>query len=311
MWMGTYYLTPTSKNFQLLIPIKRIIVSTKSKFQTIEVVETNLGIAMVLDGLLQVLESDEYIYHESFVHPALINTKNARNVLIIGGGDGCAAREVLKNKNIKKITMVDIDNEVIKISKKYLKRMNKGSLEDKKVKIIIEDGRKFLKETKEKFDVIFVDVTDPTSTGPSLLLYSREFYELAKERMNKGGVLVTQATVFGSEQYIRIYSTIKSVFGNAYCLHSYVKSFGDDWGFVMAYKDEEPGILKDKEEVEKFMKKIIRGKLRYLNGDTYLALFAIPNEIREKIERGGKIIEDREAIEIKKEEVQKVWAFES
>ncbi|MCI4439333.1 spermidine synthase, partial [archaeon] len=97
MIAGSYYLTPTSDNFFQLIPLKKILYSKESKYQKIEVVETNKGIALILDGLVQIHEDDEYIYHESLIHPTLVSVDHPRSALIVGGGDGCATRELLKD----------------------------------------------------------------------------------------------------------------------------------------------------------------------------------------------------------------------
>ncbi|MGB9759448.1 MAG: fused MFS/spermidine synthase [Thermoproteota archaeon] len=309
MIAGSYYLTPTSDNFFQLIPLKRVLYSKESKYQKIEVIETNKGIALILDGLVQIHEDDEYIYHESLIHPTLISVDHPRSALIVGGGDGCAARELLKDVDIREITLVDLDKDVIEVSKKFLKKINEGSLENKKVKIVVGDGRKFLEKTRNKYDIIVIDATDPIPSGPSLLLYSRQFYEVVKSKLEDGGAFVTQATVFGSNQYTRIYSTIKKVFGNAVCSHSFVKSFGDDWGFVMATKNGK-NATREKDEVELWIKSKLRKTPKYLNGETYIANFSIPNEIRKKIEKGSKIIEDSEALRAKTSEVSSVWAFE-
>lgn len=307
--VGSYYLTPTSDNFFQLIPLKRILYSKESKYQRIEIVETAKGVALVLDGLVQIHEDDEYIYHESLVHPTLIGIDRPRNALIIGGGDGCAARELLKDVDIKKITLVDLDKDVIEVSKKFLRKINEGSLENKKVKIVVGDGRKFLEETEDNYDVIVVDATDPTPSGPSLLLYSKQFYELARSKLEDGGALVTQATVFGSNQYVRIYSTVKKVFGNAVCSHSFVKSFGDEWGFVTAIKNRK-SVTKEKNEVRLWIKNKLRKTLKYLNEETYVANFSISNKVKKRIDKGSKIIEDSEAIQVKTSKVSSIWAFE-
>jgi len=309
MIAGSYYLTPTSDNFFQLIPLKRVLYSKESKYQKIEVVETNKGIALILDGLVQIHEDDEYIYHESLIHPTLVSVDHPRSALIVGGGDGCAARELLKDVDIKEITLVDLDKDVIEVSKKFLKKINEGSLENKKVKVVVGDGRKFLEKTRNKYDIIVIDATDPTPSGPSLLLYSRQFYEIVKSKLEDGGAFVTQATVFGSNQYTRIYSTVKKVFGSAICSHSFVKSFGDDWGFIMATKSGKIE-TREKDEVELWIKSKLRKTPKYLNGETYAANFSIPNEVRKKIEKGSKIIEDSEALRAKTSEASGVWAFE-
>lgn len=147
------------------------------------------GRVMSLDGAVQTTENDEFIYHEMFAHVPILAHGSAKKVLIIGGGDGGAACQVLKHSGIE-VTLVDIDRTVIDLSIEYMPTVSDGAFENPKLNVIITDGCKFVKETAEKWDVIIIDSTDPH--GPGEVLYTQEFYGDCKSCLTDGGIIVTQ-----------------------------------------------------------------------------------------------------------------------
>jgi spermidine synthase len=313
---GTWYLTPDSYNSPNLFPVGELLLGKRTKFQRMEILRSPvLGLCLVLDGLVQVAEADEHRYHETLVHPALLNVEEPRDVAIVGGGDGCALREVLKHKAVERVDLVDLDRDVVEASKKYLSRVNKRSLSSPKVRLHFADGRKFLSKRREVYDAILLDATDPTEGGPSLLLYSREFYSIVRSALRPGGAVVTQATALESYQFRRIFWTVRSVFGHAEALHAFVRSFYDDWGFVMSTRSKEIRLKpRDPELVDGELKRRIRGELRYLDGSIYCSSFAIPPELRDRLMRPAPIIRDREALAAQRpatgERHPSPWAFE-
>jgi len=149
------------------------------------------GKVLALDGVIQLTTKDEHIYHEMIAHVPLLAHGNARKVLIIGGGDGGVAREVLRHKTVKEVILVEIDPSVINFSKQHLPEVSCGAFENERLKVVIADGAKFVQETKERFDVIIVDSTDPI--GPGEVLFTSEFYgNCAKIFSDNRGILVTQ-----------------------------------------------------------------------------------------------------------------------
>jgi spermidine synthase (EC 2.5.1.16)/spermine synthase (EC 2.5.1.22) len=223
--------------------IRKVLYSGTTKYQRVAVVEfEDLGKALILDGKTQSTLYDEFIYHESLVHPAMITHPNPRKVLILGGGEGATAREVLKHRSVEEVVMVDIDEDVIKISKEYLPEMNQGVFENPKLKLVIDDGRKFVSNTKDKYDAIILDLTDPLEGGPSYLLYTVEFYNILKDRLNENGIIVTQATstFYALRTFATVYRTIASVFPIARPYHVYVPSFDSTWGFVIGSFNLDP-----------------------------------------------------------------------
>ncbi|MGP4123692.1 MAG: polyamine aminopropyltransferase [Sodalis sp. (in: enterobacteria)] len=148
------------------------------------------GRVMVLDGIVQTTERDEFIYHEMMAHVPLIAHGNAKKVLIIGGGDGGMLREVSRHLGVEQITMVEIDAGVVTCCKKYLPRHNAGAFNDPRFTLVIADGVDFVSQSSQKFDVIISDCTDPI--GPGKGLFTSDFYQGCARCLNEGGIFVAQ-----------------------------------------------------------------------------------------------------------------------
>jgi spermidine synthase len=148
------------------------------------------GRVLVLDGVVQTTEKDEFIYHEMMTHVPILAHGNVRRVLIVGGGDGGMLREVTRHHHIERITQVEIDRQVIDMCRTYLPNHSQGAFEDPRVEIVIDDGLHFVKTTPDRFDVIISDSTDPI--GPGEALFREDFYGNCKRCLTQAGVLVTQ-----------------------------------------------------------------------------------------------------------------------
>lgn len=148
------------------------------------------GRILTLDGVVQVTEADEFIYHEMLTHTPILMHGSATRVLIIGGGDGGMAREALRWASVTNVTMVEIDAGVVEFSKTYLPGISDGAFDDPRLSLVIADGAQFVKTCSDRFDVIIVDSTDPI--GPGEVLFTDTFYGRAKGLLNEGGILVTQ-----------------------------------------------------------------------------------------------------------------------
>lgn len=177
-----------------VIQIKKKLYSGRSPFQRIEVFDTAaFGRVLVLDGIFQTSEKDEFIYHEMIGHPPMFYCPLPKRALVIGGGDGGVLKEVLKHP-IEKVWQVEIDAKVMGVSRKYLPSISQGAFESEKAEVIIGDGFKFIKERKfkaENFDVIILDLSDPW--GPAKKLISLDFYQAIKNVLAKDGVLAVQS----------------------------------------------------------------------------------------------------------------------
>jgi spermidine synthase len=148
------------------------------------------GRVLALDGVVQTTQADEAIYHEMMVHIPLLSHDNPKSVLVIGGGDGGSLREIVKHPNVERIVLVEIDPSVIEFSKQHLPSLSNGAFDDPRIEIVIADGSKFVAETKESFDVIICDSTDPI--GPGKVLFTSEFYGHCKKTLTKNGIFVNQ-----------------------------------------------------------------------------------------------------------------------
>lgn len=174
----------------IFFKVKKVLYKKKSAFQKIEIIENDFyGRVLFLDGLVQTTEKDEFFYHEMLVHPALAIHPRPEKVLIIGGGDGGALREVLKHP-VRKAWLVEIDQEVIKACEQYFPWLDEA-LADPRAELAIADGFDFIQKTTERFEVIIVDSSDPV--GPSAILHARDFYRKLKKILKPNGLIVAQA----------------------------------------------------------------------------------------------------------------------
>lgn len=179
-----------TKSSGIFFKADKVLFEGRSNFQTIEIIKNkHYGNVLLLDGLVQTTEADEFYYHEMLVHPAMASHPKPANVLIIGGGDGGALREVLKHP-VKKACLVEIDEQVVNACRKHFPWL-KSDFQDGRAELIIDDGNKFIRETDEKFDIILVDSSDPV--GPSTVLHEKKFYQGLKACLAPGGIIAAQA----------------------------------------------------------------------------------------------------------------------
>lgn len=171
--------------------VGKVFFENKTEHQHLVIFENaKFGRVMALDGIIQTTEADEFIYHEMLTHVPLLAHGAVKRVLIIGGGDGGMLREVCKHASVEHITQVEIDGQVVDMCKEFLPNHSAGAYDDPRVNIVIDDGANFVRECKDKFDVIISDSTDPI--GPGDVLFTTDFYEDCKNCLAEGGVLVTQ-----------------------------------------------------------------------------------------------------------------------
>ena len=213
-----------------------IIYSEQSQYQRIVMTRYQDDVRLYLDRELQFSSRDEYRYHESLVHPAMSASLSRENVLVIGGGDGIAMREILKYPDVKRATLVDIDPAMTRLAQTFgtLTAINKNSLNDPRVTIINTDGYKFLADSSDLYEIIITDLPDPRSEGFARL-FSRDFYGLAKRHLARGGVFVTQASspYFVRQAFWCIDHTVADTGLQVQPYNVFIPTFGY-WGFVMA-----------------------------------------------------------------------------
>ncbi len=217
-----------------------IVFSKRSEFQEIVLTRNGGDFRLYLDGSLQFSTFDEYRYHEMLIHPAMtINRSRIKEILILGGGDGIAAREVLKYGNVKNITLVELDPVIIELarSNSSMKMINGNSLNNAGVKVIIGDAFSFLAKNRKSYDVIVADFPDPHDETITKL-YTVEFFGFVKRSLRRGGIFITQSTspLFAREAFWCINKTLRKVFKTVIPYHIYIPTFGD-WGFNLASPD--------------------------------------------------------------------------
>ncbi len=217
----------------------RIVYTETSPYQTLTVTQANADTRLYIDRVIQWSSIDEYRYHESLVHPAMLSVLSPKHVLVLGGGEGLAVREILKHESVDSITVVDIDPAIFRLARtqRQLLSLNGRALFDPRVRTVAEDAFVFLRSAKQQYDVIIADLPDPT-TDAVARLYSLEFFRLCRQHLRQGGAFATQAT--GPYHTSRAFWSIGATVAEAWdddsaaaeliSYHSYVPSFGD-WGF--------------------------------------------------------------------------------
>jgi len=258
----------------------------QSPFQRVRILESyKYGKLLTLDDMVMTTEKDEFHYHEMISHSAMFTLgDNAKNILVIGGGDGGTVRELLRHDSIEKITMVEIDQEVITACKKHLPQIA-CAFDNPKLDLIVDDGISFVKNAKPKtYDLIIVDGSDPI--GPAEGLFSVEFYRNCYAALKDTGILVSQgeSPKFNDKVFSELNFTLKEIFGadktkiSLFFVPTYPTGM---WSFQYGIKGD-LDLLKiaDVAKVDKFVKE---KKLRYYNSDIQIASFALPNFVKELI----------------------------
>ncbi len=213
-----------------------VVHAQSTPYQRIVLTRGHRGFSLFLNGNLQFASVDEYRYHEALVVPALRAAKSIEKVLILGGGDGLAAREVLRFSEVKSVTLVDLDPAMTNLATSYgeLAELNHHSLTDPKLKVVNDDALQFLDRTDETFDVAIIDFPDPNNFSLGKL-YTTKFYSMVKRHLSEGGVAVVQSTspLFARKSYWIIDETVRAAGFATRPYHVWVPSFGE-WGYVLA-----------------------------------------------------------------------------
>lgn len=280
-----------------LVSIQNVLYSGHTEFQSMDIIELgSYGKCLVLDGRIQSTMADEFIYHEALVHPAMVAHPSPQQVFIIGGGEGATLREALRHRSVSRALMVDIDREVVFKCRELLPEFHQGSFDDPRADLRFLDARKYLEETSETFDVILIDISEPVQEGPAYLLFTREFYEVVKERLNRPGLIALQAgsaTWVGGECFPAVYSTLRSVFSSVSPYVVSIPSFGVPWGFCMASPDEgmDPFSLPS---LDRLLASRIEGhdRLRFYDSLSHQSIFSLPKHVRARLAQEPRIIED-------------------
>jgi spermidine synthase len=275
--------------------VDKYIYSGKTAYQQIEIIETDFfGRCLILDGKIQSSQFDEYIYHETLIHPAMALHPEPKKILVAGGGEGAVLREILKYHSVEKLVMVDIDEEAVGLCKLHLPQWSDGAFDNPKVKVLYMDARKFIEENKEKWDIIFLDLPEPLGDGPCYLLFTREFYKIVAERLKAGGHIALQADNLNPRlfhSHAAIYNTLRLHFNHVESYGAYIPSFDTKWGFIFASQSTS-ALDCNVKNIDDILEERKIGDLRFYDGLTHQALFSLPKDIRLLRSQDNRIIED-------------------
>jgi spermidine synthase len=255
----------------------------QSPFQSVEVHETRqFGKLFRLDGHFMTSEKDEFFYHENLVHLAANAHPSPETALIIGGGDGGSAEELLKYPTMKSVTLVEIDLAVLDVARKYLEEVHHGALNDPRVNIKVEDGLAYIRRATDTYDLIVLDLTDPG--GPSEPLYSADFYRACAARLKPSGALTLHlaSPIVHPERVRAGIADLRAAFPIVVPYLVSIPLYGGLWMMACASTMLNPTYLTPLEADRRIARRQLRG-LRYYNGEMHRAATALPNFIRELV----------------------------
>ncbi len=260
-------------NFGYFYRAGKTLHLSKTKFQDIEVIETaEFGRTMLLDGVTQVTARNEFLYHEPMVHPALVSHPEPQDVLIIGAGDGGILREVLKHNTVRKAVMAELDGGVIEFCDRLMPEINQGAFRDPRYRPEIGDGRKFVETTKETFDIVIMDMTDPF--GPSVMLYTKEFFRAVKKTFtDENGIFVmhTESPISRPRTFQQCNRTLSEVFKYRNTFYLYIHMYAVLWTVTVCSDTVDVAELSALEVSVRLNARGIAG-LKCYNGATHSAM---------------------------------------
>ena len=296
---GNWFIESVYTDLNVMLKVREVFYSGSTAYQKVEVIDSELfGRSLVLDGKTQSTERDEHIYHETLVHPAMLCHPDPKQVFIGGGGEGGTLREVLCHNSVEMATMVDLDSEVVALCRQYLPNHHLGSFDDPRTNLIHEDARAYLQNTPDLYDVIILDLVDPLEGGTAALLYTQEFYALAKARLNSGGVLVTQSGPAGllsfKECFTTIFNTLGTLFDHIKAVQVHVPAFQTLWGFTIVSDTAFPEVSEDDAELE--LARRLSKKLKYLDGVSYSNMHALLKFQRDGLRTEKRINKDSDPV---------------
>jgi spermidine synthase len=269
--MELWYTEKQTPDLGITCAVKETLCHFQTPFQDLAVIDTvQFGKMLVLDGMVQTTEKDEFVYHEMIAHIAMQSHPDPKNVLVVGGGDGGVIREVVKYDSVETATLVEIDEAVIEMSKKYLPDISCG-LSDPRVNVLVADGIEHVNQSTGKYDVILVDSTEPV--GPAVGLFAEEFYAGIYRALKKDGILVaqTESPFFNRDLIENVYARIGRVFPLTKLYLASVPTYPSGlWSFTVGSKCYDPQECRQKPVSTK-----------YYNFAVHKGCFGLPNFVSE------------------------------
>lgn len=272
------------------------LLERQTAFQRLELLRSDtLGKTLRLDGCLMTSEADEFFYHEGLIHPAALAHPDPRRALIVGGGDGGALEELLKHRGLEHVTLVDLDGDVIQVAREHLQSIHKGAFDDPRADVRVGDGADFLARTQDRFDLIYLDLTDPeTPAGP---LYTPAFFASCKRALKAGGALVLHlgSPFHEPAQVSRLGADLAEVFAQVHGYGLHIPLYGSYWGLAIASDDLNPRELNTGQAQRRLEQRFAPAQqesLQFYNAELHGALFALPTFYRRLLPAAQACLEE-------------------
>lgn len=268
----------------LTVGVNKVLFSEQTDYQKVEVLETDTwGNLMTIDGLVMLSEKDEFVYHEMLTHVGMFTHPRPERVLVIGGGDGGTAREVMRHSQVVEVDMVEIDEAVVRASKEFLPGV--GDWDNPKLNVLFEDGIKYVNENPVTYDIIIIDGSDPV--GPAEGLFEKKFIQSCHDALAEDGVLVAQTESPWVSDYHpsmnKVFTALDSIYHVSEMYLAYIPLYpAGMWSFCFASKGVEPLSRSTINRVEKGLAEF-GAELSYYNKDVHIGCFALPNFVKDII----------------------------
>jgi spermidine synthase len=274
---------PLNDSTGFYIKASRQLGEWQTRFQKMQIYDTpHYGKLFRLDGFNMTSEKEEFVYHENLVHPALTAHAAPKRVLIIGGGDGGSSEEALKHPSVEQLTMVEIDADVIDVAKQHFQAVHNGVFANPKLRVLVDDGMKFVRDAHEKFDLVTLDLNDPV--GPAAALYSSEFFQQLRQALAPGGALTLHlgSPVAQPQRVAELAQRLNSVFRIVRVYTMYIPLYGSLWSMAVCSDKLDPKAF-TADEIDRRIDARKLQELKYYNGETHEGVFALPNYVRDLV----------------------------
>jgi len=273
--MELWYTEKQTENYGITAKITETIHTEQSEFQKVDLINTEQwGKMLVLDGMVMTTDKDEFVYHEMITHIAMNTHPNPKRVLVVGGGDGGAIREILKYPSVETAVLAEIDGRVIEVSKQYLPEIA-GKLDDPRVDVQVVDGIQYIADNKNSFDVIMVDSTEPV--GPAVGLFAHGFYVGISEALKEDGMMVaqTESPFFNADLIKRVFKDISSIFPVTRYYTGHIPTYPSGmWSWTIGSKKYDPLEVNEADLIEP-------EGTKYYHKAMHKTVFTVPKFVQE------------------------------
>lgn len=273
----------------------KVLETSSTAFQEAALLKTHtFGKVLVIDGETQSSQYDEAFYHESLVCPALLAHRAPRKALILGGGEGATARDILNDRGIELAVMADIDYNILRFAEKHLGDWHRGAFSDPRLRLLAQDAAKLVRGTSLKFDLVYSDLPSPIEGGPAFALYTLEFYRELKRVMAPGAILTVQAgpgTPLQFDLHPAIRNTLKKVFRTVASYSAFIPSYDMPWTWL--YCTDDPAAAPERlsaAALDRAAARRLRRPLRFSDGSTITGAFVLPKYYRDRMRRSRAVI---------------------